>query len=189
MVHSLLFLLYNLNVSVVGNPKFLKSKTLKSTGLLFFVFLYLSTSTLFASLDDNINALQTQGNLGVDLNRTGNNEQVAVLVINSNYAAGFHITFTFTNKGKFKKGSKEITMTNIVLNKMNSGTLGTGLSEPVNLTMLPLDGSGSWVWSPGTPTTETINYVMEIKVSWSSPGSGNAGFYFENINAVISVGP
>ncbi len=151
-----------------------------------FITLFLSNK-LYASLDENINTIQTQGNIGLSLGDGGSNEQVAILIINNNYAAGFHITFTFTNKGKFKKGSKEITMTSLVLNKMSTGTLGSGITAPTNAP-ITLDGSGSWTWSSGAQTTETTNYMLEIKISWNG-SSNSAGFYFENVTAAIAVGP
>lgn len=142
----------------------------------------------FASLDNNINTIQAQGNIGLNFNQPATNNQIAIFIVNSNYAAGFHIQFNFSNKGKFIQGSKEIAITSMVLNKMGSGTLGAGLTEPTNLA-ITLDGSGNWNWSPGVPTTETVSYLIEIKASWSDPSSQIAGFFLENIQPTIFIGP
>ncbi|HKP98462.1 MAG TPA: hypothetical protein VJ385_22215 [Fibrobacteria bacterium] len=146
----------------------------------------------FGALGDipTVNTVQNTGsNLSLNLTAAGTHQQLGLFLVNSNDATGFHITFSFQNKGFFKAGTRQIALTNIVLNKV-SGTLGGGLVEPIN-TPIVLDGSGNWTWSPcpPAPTTETDSYFVEIAADWTDASGGIAGFYYEKINAVIVSGP
>jgi hypothetical protein len=145
-----------------------------------------STSALLGDIP-LVNQAQGTGNITLDFATAGTHQQLGIFLINSNDPAGFHVTFTFTNKGFFKVGSRQFAMTNIVLNKI-SGTLGGGLAEPANMP-ITLDGSGSWTWSPGVPTTETDGFLVEIAADGSSQATGIAGFYQERISCVIASGP
>ena len=140
------------------------------------------------------NTVQSISNISLNFSTAGTGQQIGLFMVNSNDINGFHITFTFQNQGFFIYGSTthKFAMTNLVLNKFPSGggTLGGGLTEPVNVP-ITLDGSGSWTWSPcpPAPTTETDSYFIEIKADWANPAGGLAGFYKEKINAVIVSGP
>lgn len=133
------------------------------------------------------NTVQTTSVINLNFTAAGTHQQVALILVNSNDPAGFHVTFTFQNQGNFTVGARSFPMTNIVLNRIN-GTLGGGLVEPVNMP-ITLDGAGIWTWSPGVPTTETEAYLMEIAVDWTDPSSGLAGFYQERITCTIASGP
>ena len=134
-----------------------------------------------------INTLQSQGVFGMQFNQSATGQQIAIFLINNNTVSAFDIDFHFTNVGKFKSGSKEIAMSNIVLNGI-SGQLGAGLTAPVNQAVT-LDGSGDWTWDPGaTQTTETINYLVELKADWPNGSGKLAGFYSETITTTISIG-
>jgi hypothetical protein len=148
----------------------------------------LGPGRLLAALGDIpvINTVQGTSTINLNFAAPGAHQQIGLFLINSNDSTGFHITFTFTNNGNFKSGARQFAMTSLVLNKI-SGTLGGGLTQPVNLP-ITLSG-GSWTWSPGVPTTETDNYLVEIAVSWTDQASGIAGFYQEKITAIIASGP
>jgi hypothetical protein len=134
-----------------------------------------------------INNLQGQGVFGMQFNQAATGQQICIFLINNNTASAFDIDFHFTNVGKFKSGSREIAMSSIVLNGI-SGQLGAGLTVPVNQAVT-LDGSGDWTWNPGaTQTTETINYLVELKANWPDGSNKLAGFYSESITATISIG-
>lgn len=145
----------------------------------------------FAALGDSptVNTVQTTSTLGLGFSAAGTHQQLGLFLINSNDPAGFHITFTFQNKGFFKSGAHQFAMTNLVLNKV-SGTLGAGLAEPIDIP-ITLDAGGNWTWSPSppAPTTETDSYFVEIAADWSDPSGGIAGFYLEKITPVIVSGP
>jgi hypothetical protein len=136
-----------------------------------------------------VNTAQSTSVVNLNFTAAGTHQQIALIVINSNDPAGFHVTFTFQNKGFFKVGAHQFPMTSIVLNRIN-GTLGAGLAEPINMP-ITLDAGGSWTWSPSppVPTTETEAYLLEIAVDWANPVSGIAGFYQERITCTIAPGP
>jgi hypothetical protein len=132
--------------------------------------------------------MQCQGVVGLDFTQSGTNEQIALFIINSNSTTGFDVTFKFTNYCKFKCGIREIPMTSLLLDKV-SGTLGAGLTEPVNIDVLNNLSGDEYVWNLGaTQTTETVNYIVELKASWANPIRMITGFYFETITATITVG-
>ena len=134
-----------------------------------------------------INTVQAQGVFGMPFNQAATGEQIAIFIINCNTTTAFDLDFHFTNLGKFKSGTREIAMSNIKLNGV-SGTLGAGLTVPSN-TAVTLDGSGNWTWNPGaTQTTETVNYLVELKANWPDGSSNLAGFYSESITVTISIG-
>jgi len=135
-----------------------------------------------------VNNLQGTSTFNLNFSQASANQQIALFLINSNDPSGFSVTFTFANKGAFAAGSRNFSMASIVLDRV-SGTLGSGLTEPVD-ELITLDAGGAWTWSPGnSPTTETVNYIIEIKVTWPDPSPGLAGLYLESINAVITGGP
>jgi len=143
----------------------------------------------YAALGDfpAINTIQATSTFNHGFNQAQTNAQLVLFLVNSNTTTGFTVTFTFANKGKFKAGTAEFNITGLVLDDYG-GTLGTGLTVPVN-EVITLDGAGVWVWSPGnTPTTETVNYLVEIKGSWADHSTALSGFYYESISAVIAVG-
>ncbi|GEM_PF-1175972 len=166
----------------------------KAAVVFIFLFGILGPSRTFALLGDipTVNTVQGTSNINLNFSTAASNQQIGLFLVNSNDSTGFHITFTFQNKGFFKVGTHQFVMTNLVLNKVagSGGALGGGLTEPVNVPIV-LDGAGSWTWSPcpPAPTTETDSYFIEIKADWADPASGIAGFYKEKINAVIVSGP
>jgi hypothetical protein len=165
---------------------------MRKTAAVFAIFsATLGSGLPHAALGDSptVNTVQGTSNINLNFAAAGTHQQLGLFLINSNDATGFHITFTFQNKGIFKAGTRQIALTNIVLNKVG-GTLGGGLTEPVNVPVT-LDGSGSWTWSPcpPAPTTETDNYFVEISADWADPSGGIAGFYHEKIDATIVSGP
>lgn len=133
------------------------------------------------------NTVQTTSVINLNFTAAGTHQQVALILVNSNDPAGFHVTFTFQNRGNFTVGARSFPMSNIVLNGL-SGTLGGGLAPPANMPVT-LDGAGTWSWSPGVPTTETDAYLLEIAVDWANPSGGLAGFYQERISCTIASGP
>ncbi len=134
-----------------------------------------------------VNTLQSQGVFGLDFSSKTVGGQLALFLINNNHPNGFDLTFTFANKGRFKSGANYIPMTNICLNRL-SGTIGTGLTAPVNQAVT-LDSDGAWFWDPGaTQSTETVNLLLELKCDWPDTWNYMAGFYSESITATISVG-
>ncbi len=138
--------------------------------------------------DNTVNSLQCQGVFGIVFNQAAVAQQLAVYLINNDYTNAFDVTFHFANKGKFKSGSNEIAISSIILNKL-SGTLGAGLTNPATNLAVTLDGSGDWIWNPGTTqTTETTLLLLELKASWPDGSNSMAGFYSETITATISVG-
>lgn len=143
-----------------------------------------------AALGDLPTINTAQGNSVISLNfsAAGTHQQIAIFLINSNDPLGFHLTFTFQNKGVFKSGSRSITPTSLVLNQL-SGTLGTNLVPPIDLAITP-DGAGVWTWSPGPvlPGTETDSYLVEIAATWPEPAGAIAGFYQEKITCVMTSG-
>lgn len=157
---------------------------------LFLGLLFLCFFKVHANVGDlpGVNVLQAQGVFGLPFNQSASDQQLAIYLVNNNYANAFDITFHFANKGKFKNGSHEIVMSNIKLNRL-SGTLGSGLSNPATNLTVTLDGSGDWVYDPGTTqTTETVNLLLELKASWPDGSNAMAGFYSETITTTISVG-
>lgn len=135
-----------------------------------------------------VNTLQGTSSFNLNFSQASANQQIALFLINSNDPNGFSVTFTFANKGAFAAGGRSFSMASIVLDRV-SGTLGSGLTEPLD-EPVTLDPAGTWTWSPGnSPTTETVNYIIEIKVTWPDPSPGLAGLYLESINAVITGGP
>mgnify|MGYP007061388446 CR=1 FL=1 len=154
-------------------------------------FMYLAVSDVFALSppDDLINNIQCQGVFGLNFTQAGSREQIAYFVINSNSATGFDVTFKFANFAKFINGNNEIPMTALVLNKV-SGTLGEGLTEPNEIDVLDkLNGGDEYIWNPGTePSSETVNFIIDLNADWDDPLGKMAGFYFETITVTISVG-
>ncbi len=147
------------------------------------------TSGLFAAPGDLpvINTLQAQGVFGLPFNQAAVDQQIAIFLINNNTTTAFDINFHFTNLGNFTSGTRQIAMSDIKLNGI-SGQLGADLTVPVD-EAVTLDGSGDWTWDPGvSQSTETINYVIELKASWPDAQSFLAGYYFEAITATISIG-
>ncbi len=161
----------------------------KAVPICLFLAITLGASQASAALGDSplVNTIQGTSNINLNFSSSGTHQQIGIFVISSNDPAGFHVTFTFANKGAFKVGTRSFTMTNLVLNKI-SGTLGGGLTEPANDPIV-LDGSGSWTWSPGVPSSETDAYLVEIDANWPDPSSGIAGFYLERITCTIAHGP
>ncbi len=159
--------------------------------LLLSILFILSTtfSQTIPSGEPLINTVQAQGVVGLNFSQAGNGEQIAYFIINSNSSTGFILKIKCANNGKFKNGSSMIPMTSLVLNK-SSGVIGTGLTEPTNLDVLAVVSSGGeFSWNPGNnPTTETTNYMVELKADWAGPSGILAGFYFETITVSISVG-
>lgn len=144
-----------------------------------------------AAWDDppTINSVQAAtGNLSINFGMPGVHQQIAIFVVNSNDASGFHIDFTFANKGNFKTGTRQFPMTSVTVAKYG-GTLGAGL-DPAEAS-LTIDGTtGIATWSPsGTPASATDNCVIAIYASWADHSSGMAGFYLESISASIVSGP
>ncbi len=80
-------------------------------------------------------------------------------------------------------------MTELLLDHV-TGTIGTGLTKPVDIDMLTvMAGSDSFFWDPGSvASTETTNYIFEVKGSWDDPSNELAGFYTEYIQVVMTVG-
>lgn len=134
-----------------------------------------------------VNMQQGTSNISLNLENAGTHQQLGLFLINSNDPLGFHVTFTFANRGNFQAGARQIPITNLVLNKI-SGTLGTSPTDPVNVP-ITLDGSGSWTWSPGVPTVETENLLVEIAGDWAGESGRIAGFYRESITCVVASGP
>lgn len=157
----------------------------------FLVLLNIAVSYVFglSPPDELINNIQCQGVFGLNFTQTGNREQIAYFVINSNSASGFTVKFKFANSAKFVSGSSEIPITSLALNKV-SGTLGKGLTEPKELNVLDeLNGGDDYIWNPGTePTSETVNFLIDLKADWDDPLGKIAGFYFESITVTISTG-
>ena len=119
----------------------------------------------------------------------GVRQQIAVFVINSNDDAGFHVDFTFANKGYFKTGTRQFAMTSVILSQYG-GTLGAGFVPMTDVALTIDPGTGIATWIPsGTPTASTDNLVVAIYASWADHSSGLAGFYLENITASIASGP
>jgi hypothetical protein len=171
-------------------PKPLRYKRLRKT--LAGVLLLLGPGMGMAQADLGdiplVNQLQGTSVFNLNFTQPGAGQQVAVFLVNSNDPDGFSVTFTFSNLGRFGSGGNSFAMSTFVLNGID-GTLGAGLTAPANQSFT-LDGSGSWTWSPGnSPTTETVNYLIEIKVNWTDQSSSLAGLYRETINAVITGGP
>ncbi len=159
---------------------------------LFFCFLFISLAVIkpgaLSPPDALVNVIQCQAMVGFDFSGSGNKEQIALFIINCNATQGFDVSFKFANRGKFKCGTREVPMTVLVLNKV-SGTLGTGLTEPIDLDILHNLTGDEYVWNPGaTQTTETVNYIVDLRASWAASTGKLAGFYSEVITAVISVG-
>lgn len=184
---------YNLAMGIPAHPILPKPLLIKGfrtalAGVL--LLLGPGIGTVQADLGDIplINQLQGTSVFNLNFTQPGANQQVAVFLVNSNDPDGFSVTFTFSNLGRFGAGNNSFAMTTFVLNGID-GTLGAGLAAPVNQSFT-LDGGGSWTWSPGnSPTTETVNYLVEIKVGWADQSSSLAGLYRETINAVITGGP
>jgi hypothetical protein len=156
---------------------------------IFFGFFGLGVSSALLGDTPLINTAQTTSNINLNFTAAGTHQQIALILIHSNDPAGFHVVFTFQNKGFFTVGTRQFAMTSIVLNKV-SGTIGSGLTDPVDMPIV-LDGAGTWTWSPSPPlpTTETDGYLLEIAVNWANPASGLAGFYQERITCTIVSGP
>jgi hypothetical protein len=132
---------------------------------------------------------QGQGVVGLDFSGSGNDEQIMIFVINVNDTPGsFKVRFEFTNACQFKCGTRIIAMTGLVWNHI-SGSLGTGLTEPVDNDILHhrIDGGTAYEWEPqGTgQKSETSNYILELKATWDNPKGILSGFYYETIKATV----
>lgn len=191
--HLLFCLWYNRAMGILAHrilSKPLRNKRLrKALGCVLF-FLGSGMGVVRADLGDLplVNQLQGISVFNLNFTQPGSGQQVAVFLVNSNDPDGFSVNFTFSNLGRFGSGGNSFAMSTFVLNGID-GTLGSGLAVPTNQSFT-LDGSGTWTWSPGnSPTTETVNYLIEIKVSWTDQSSSLAGLYRETINAVITGGP
>jgi hypothetical protein len=155
------------------------------------LIVFLSMKTNAASPPDPlISSIQCQGVLGLDFSSSGNNQQIGLFIINCNDTpGGFAVTFQFTNACQFKSGAGAIPWTDLVLNKVG-GTLGSGLTDPVNLDIFHSRtvGGTEYLWDPGPgQKSETVNYIVELKATWDNPARYLAGFYFETIEATITA--
>ncbi|MEO7425130.1 MAG: hypothetical protein ABI036_08075, partial [Fibrobacteria bacterium] len=163
----------------------------KAAAAIAFCLALLSQTGVHAALGDLpvTNTVQSISSVNLNFGTAGSHQQLGLFLINSNDVTGFHITFTFQNKGFFKSGTRQFAMTNLVLNKI-SGTYGWGAgAEPVNVA-ITLDGAGSWTWTPGgVPSAETDAFLVEIAADWADQSSGIAGFYMEKVTPVIVSGP
>src|SRR3989339_192579 len=161
--------------------------------LFYFCFLFMGLVVVInpgalSPPDPLVNTMQCQGVVGFDFSGSSSNEQIALFIINSNAVNGVDVSFRFANRCKFTCGTREIPMTAVILDKV-SGVLGTGLAEPIDLDVLHNLSGDEFIWDPGAAqTTETVNYIVELRASWANPAGKLAGFYSEAITAVISVG-
>ncbi|MBN2035833.1 MAG: hypothetical protein JW768_03745 [Chitinispirillaceae bacterium] len=154
------------------------------------LFLAAAPAPALSPPDPPINSIQSQGIVGLDFSRSANDERIAIMIINNNHVTGFDVFFKFTNGCSFKSGAvQEIPMTALVLDEV-SGTLGTGLTAPNDIDILHnLSGGDEYTWDPGAAqTTETINYIVELRANWDNPAGKLAGFYSETITIVITPG-
>jgi hypothetical protein len=128
------------------------------------------------------------GVLNLNFGMPGNRQQIAMFLINSNDPNGFHVDFTFLNKGRFKSGTRSFGISNVTIVKMG-GTLGPGFT-PLTETALSVDGTtGIATWTPsGTPTGATEDLVVGIFANWLDQSDLLAGFYQENVSAVVATG-
>jgi hypothetical protein len=169
----------------------------------FFAFLLLASIT---NANDSLvppisstNVVQCQGMIGLDFSEAGSEEQIAMVIVNSDDSAGFTMSFKFGNVANnvpnFQSGAKKIPLTKLILRHM-SGILGEGLKDTIGLgtgRLIVLNGN-EYLWDPGKadsvttapPTTETINYILELKASWAFPGYVIAGFYILPIEITIT---
>jgi hypothetical protein len=141
--------------------------------------------------DPPIRTAQGQGVVGLDFSGSGNDEQIALFVITCNDTPGsFEVDFEFINACQFKCGTRvrAIPFTGLVWNHI-SGTLGSGLTDPVDKDILHnrTAGGTQYVWAPtGTgQKSETNGYIMELKANWDHPAGILSGFYFETIKATV----
>lgn len=140
-------------------------------------------------VENTIQIVSSRVNL--DLGSRGLNQPLLMFLVNSNDPAGFHLTFTFANKGKFICDSREITITSVLLSKI-SGTLGSGLADPAapGFTLTIDGGSGDASWTPvGTPTSSTVDYLISLSANWDDHSTMVSGFYLESIVPAIVSGP
>jgi hypothetical protein len=153
------------------------------------IFISVPVSQTLPPGDPLVNTVQVQGVLGLDFSQPGNGEQIAYFIVNSNSSSGFIVKIQLANNGNFTNGGSSIPLTSLVLDR-SSGVIGTGLSEPINLDVLAVVGSGGeFSWNPGnSPETATSNYMAELKADWNDPSGKLAGFYFETITVTISLG-
>ena len=128
------------------------------------------------------------GVLNLNFGMPGSRQQIAMFLINSNDPDGFHVDFTFLNKGSFKSGTRSFGMSNVTIVRMG-GTLGSGFT-PLTETPLTVDGTtGIATWTPsGTPIGATEDLVVGIFANWLDQSNLLAGFYQENISAVVVSG-
>jgi len=138
-----------------------------------------------------IRAAQGQGTVGLDFSSSGNNQQIALFIITCNDTPGaFEVKFEFTNACQFKcdRHGGAIPMTDLIWNHI-SGNLGTGLTEPADNDAFHHRTAGGTVyeWIPQGigQKTETVNYILELKATWSTPIRMLYGFYYETINATV----
>jgi hypothetical protein len=149
----------------------------------------------WAAWDDAplVNTAQAStSSLSLNFGQLGVHQQIGLFMINSNDNTGFHVNFTFANKGYFKAGVRQFALKNIVLSRL-SGTLGTNLDEANNTPLTVDAGTGVATWNPvglgGAPVSATENYLVAIYADWDDQSSGLAGFYQESISATMISGP
>ncbi|MDB5106374.1 MAG: hypothetical protein JWP91_4063 [Fibrobacteres bacterium] len=161
------------------------------TGLVMVATLCIAPSRAAWTDPPLVNTIQSAtANLGLNFGSPGIRQQIALFVVNSNDSTGFHVTFTFTNKGFFKVGARQFAMSNIVLSSV-SGTLGAGLAAPADMALSVNPGTGVATWNPTSvpPTSATDNYLIAIYADWADQSARLAGFYQETITATIVSGP
>jgi len=165
----------------------------KSRLFLYFVLIAFCVTqmALESPPDPPVRTAQGQGVVGLDFSGSGNDEQIALFVITCNDTPGtFEVDFEFTNACQFKCGtrSRVIPFTGLVWNHI-SGSLGSGLTEPVDKDILHnrVAGGTQYVWTPqgAGQKSETNGYIMELKANWDEPAGMLSGFYFETIKATV----
>lgn len=163
-----------------------------NTLLLFFtimIYVTISYSGQIPPEDPPLNTVQAQGMIGLNFSQSGNGEQIAYFIINSNSSTGFILKISLNNRGNFKSGASIIPMTSLVLDEL-SGNIGTGLIGPSNLDVLAVVNSGDeFIWNPGNfAEAVTFNYMVELKADWAEASMKLAGFYSEIITVTIAPG-
>ena len=165
----------------------------RTRSFILFLALALGLEPAWAAWDDPplVNTVQaTTGVVGLNFGMPGRKQQIAMFLVNSNDPAGFHVEFTFANKGYFKSGVRSIPMTNVVVTRVG-GIMGLTLDPPndYSLTVNAVTGIATWSPTGGPPTSATDMLVIGIFVDWPDESGMISGFYQENITAVIVSGP